>query len=255
LIVQSTIYTPSDEEDDEEEKHLHTKVHTLYKYSKDIPLAEEIQLANQNVFLQIIDGKPVISSTIDLKEQKNMELLPHDTGTASPVFPYAFRDMEEIKYFIEQAQKETIDSLYFKSKSLWKKFVAADEEQIILLAADSVFSYFQDKFVTTHYVMIIGPPGSGKGAILVSFKYLAYRTILASDMSGANILDLLGSVEEGQLTIAEDELDDIDDDPVKRRLYKVGYDRFGLVPRTLDGNTSSRNNMELNAMKLQSTMR
>jgi hypothetical protein len=59
-------------------------------------------------------------------------------------------------------------------------------------------------------------------------------------MSGANLLDLLGSIEEGQVVIAEDELDDIDNDPYKKRLYKVDYDRHGPTPKTLDGNTSSR---------------
>ena len=31
-----------------------------------------------------------------------------------------------------------------------------------------------------------------KGAILVTFKLLAYRVVLAGDMSGANLPDLLG---------------------------------------------------------------
>ena len=84
--------------------------------------------------------------------------------------------------------------------------------------------------------MVVGPPDSGKGAILVTFKYLGYRVVVASDMSGANLLDLLGSVEMGQITIAEDELDDIDEDHDKKRLYKVGYDIHGVVTRTLDGN-------------------
>jgi hypothetical protein len=51
-------------------------------------------------------------------------------------------------------------------------FVVADTEQIILLAADSIFTFFQDLFASTHYTMVVGPPGSGKGAILVTFKYL-----------------------------------------------------------------------------------
>ena len=59
-------------------------------------------------------------------------------------------------------------------------------------------------------------------------------------MSGANLLDLLGSAEMGQITIAEDELDDIDQDHDKKHIYKVGVDIHEVVPRTLDGNKSSR---------------
>ena len=90
--------------------------------------------------------------------------------------------------------------------------------------------------------MITGSPGSGKGAILSTMKALGYRVVLASDMSGPNLLDILGSLEPCQVTIAEDELDDIDDDVIKKKLYKVGYDINGQVPRNLDGNTSARSN-------------
>jgi hypothetical protein len=95
-------------------------------------------------------------------------------------------------------------------------------------------------FSTTHYDMFVGAPNSGKGAILLGFKYLGYRVVIASDMSGANLLDLLGSIEANQITLAEDELDDIHEDPDKLRIYKVGYDNTAAIPRTLDGNTSSR---------------
>src|SRR5215216_3059874 len=61
-------------------------------------------------------------------------------------------------------------------------------------------------------------------------------------MSGANLLDILGSYEPCQVTIAEDEFDDIDRDEIKKKMWKVGYDINGIVPRTLDGNTSARSN-------------
>jgi|GEM_PF-960615 len=215
--------------------------HIAYKYSKDIPHAEEIQLGNQNVFLQIIDGEPKISTEIDLSEQKNVVIKPHQRSEITPALPYVFQD--DIRYIIKQAKKETIHSILSKSKSLWKYFVVAkDNDTITLLAIDQVYSYFQDLFATTHYVMVTGSPGSGKGAILGTMKALGYRVVLASDMSGANLLDITGSVEPCQVTIAEDEFDDIDTDEVKKKMYKVGYDINGVVPRTLDGNTSARGN-------------
>ena len=45
------------------------KTYTAYKYSKDIPLAEEITLGNRNVFLQIINGEPIVLPELDLKSQ------------------------------------------------------------------------------------------------------------------------------------------------------------------------------------------
>lgn len=227
--------------DDDQDEDDSTK-YTAYKYSKGIPLAEEILLGYQSVFLQVIDVEPITKSTIELWD-KNVVIKPHEASEISPVLPYAFKDIEEVKYFVEQAKKETIDSLFFKSKSLWKKFVVTkDEDTIVLLAADQTYTYFQDKFPTTHYDVATGAPGSGKGAMLVTFKLLGYRTVLASDMSGANLLDILGYVELGQVTIAEDELDDIDRDELKRKIYKIGYDNTGQTTRTLDGSLSTRTN-------------
>lgn len=59
-------------------------------------------------------------------------------------------------------------------------------------------------------------------------------------MSGANLLDLPGSAERCQVTIAEDELDNIGDDPDKQRIYKMGYEDIGLVTRIVDPSSSNR---------------
>jgi hypothetical protein len=76
-------------------------------------------------------------------------------------------------------QNETIHSIFSKSKSLWKHFVVAkDNDTINLLAIDQVYSYFQDLFATTHYDMITGSPGSGKGAILNTMKALGLELCL-----------------------------------------------------------------------------
>jgi hypothetical protein len=153
------------------------KTYNAYKYSKNISLAEEITLGSNNVLLQIINGEPEVRPELDLKDQ-NIIIKPHDKSENTPIIPYSFKDIDEIKYFIEQARKETIHTLYFKSKSLWKCFVVAkDNDTITLLAVDQVYSYFQDLFPTTHYDMVTGSPGSGKNAILVTMKQLGYRVI------------------------------------------------------------------------------
>jgi hypothetical protein len=223
------------------------KRHFVYHYSNGIPLAEQIVLGNKSVFLQIdTDGKPVISPYLDLSKEQNIQLSPYEdgiSGIASYITAIKFKDLNEIRFYIEQAKKETIESIYLKHESLWKKFVVANDEYTIpFLAIDSVYSQFQDLFDTTHYDLIVGPAGSGKNVILITFKLLGYRVVLAADLSGANLLDLYGSAQICQITIAEDEMDDIEDDPIKRKMYKVGYDLTGKTTRTLDGNTSNRAN-------------
>jgi hypothetical protein len=224
------------------------KDHFVYHYSAGIPsLAEQIVLGNKSVFLQIdAKEKPVISPYLDLSKDQYIMVYPNEdgiSGVASYITPIKFNDPNEIKYYIEKAKNETIDSLFDKHLSLWKRFVVSNDEHMIkFLAIDSVYSQFQDLFEATHYDLIIGPPGSGKGAILITFKLLGYRVVLAGDLSGANIIDLYGSAEKCQITLAEDELDDIEHDSVKRKIYKIGYDLTGNTTRTLDGNTNNRAN-------------
>jgi hypothetical protein len=59
--------------------------HVVFKYSKDVPLAEEITLGanGKYVFLQILDGKPVISGLIDQSQEKNIIIKPH--GQCLPI--------------------------------------------------------------------------------------------------------------------------------------------------------------------------
>ena len=52
-----------------------------------------------------------------------------------------------------------------------------DKHKLILLAADIIWSYFQDKFSTTHYVGVVGDNGSGKSTIGDSFEAIAYRPV------------------------------------------------------------------------------
>jgi hypothetical protein len=227
------------------EKKKKPKEYYVYKYSKGIPLAEQIIIGNKSVFLQVdAVRRPVISVRLDLSKDHGIVLLPQKDGLegiASYTLPVKFKDLTEIKGFIEAAQHETIDSIYARHKRLWEKFVATNDDYTIsFLAIDSTYSHFQDLFETTHSDLIDGAPGSGKGATLITFQLLGYRVVLAADLSGANILDLYGSNGRCQITLAEDELDDIKDDPIKRKLYKIGYDITGKTPRTLDGNTSSR---------------
>lgn len=235
----------SNRNDKDKEKKKKPKEYYVYKYSKGIPLAEQIIIGNKSVFLQVdADRKAVISVRLDLSKDHGIVLLPQKDGLegiASYTLPIKFKDLTEIKDFIEAAKSQTVDSIYYQHKKLWEKFVVTnDEHTISFLAIDSVYSHFQDLFETTHSDLIDGAPGSGKGATLITFQLLGYRVVLAADLSGANILDLYGSNGRCQITLAEDELDDIKDDAIKRKLYKIGYDITGKTPRTLDGNTSSR---------------
>jgi hypothetical protein len=105
------------------------------------------------------------------------------------------------------------------------KYVVAEDHYLTLLTADIIYTYFQDKFGTTHYVICIGDNASGKNAILMTFALLGYRVLLATSVSAANVYTFLGSLDECQGTIAEDEINNLDNNPDKLEIYKSGYCR------------------------------
>jgi hypothetical protein len=59
--------------------------------------------------------------------------------------PYIFKSEQEFQQFIDIAKRETLDTLYMKVKSIWKKYVDADDFHISICAADTIYTYFQDK--------------------------------------------------------------------------------------------------------------
>ena len=117
-------------------------------------------------------------------------------------------------------------------KAVWRKYIDADDAHISICAADTIFSYFQDKMGMTHYLFFIGGNGSGKSNNLLVLNFLAYRNVMSTDMTAANIYQLLGNLDEGQYTLSEDEADNIDENPEKMRIHKNGYTAGYPVLRT-----------------------
>jgi hypothetical protein len=84
----------------------------------------------------------------------------------------------------------------------------------------------------THYLFFIGGNNCGKSNNLLVLKYLAYRNFTSTDMTAPNIYTFLGSGEEGQGTLCEDEVDRIDEDRQKMAIHKNGYIKGFPVART-----------------------
>lgn len=147
--------------------------------------------------------------------------------------PYEFHSIDEIEKIAEtmQNKKESIFSLYLKTKSIVSKYVDQEEHIVNLIAVDIVFSYFSDRFSTVHYTGIFGANGSGKSSIGDIVEALAYRAVNTTDPSAANIFRSLGSVEPGQITLVMDECDKIDQSPQMMAILKTGYDYKKIVTK------------------------
>jgi hypothetical protein len=147
--------------------------------------------------------------------------------------PFEFASEKEINKYLKLAQSEDFDSLYRMQKNIVSKYIdASSDTHLTILAADSIFTFFQDKLGQTHYLMFVGDNDTGKTANLRVLQQIGYRAMLDVDITVANIYGFLGSFEEGQGIILEDEADDIDRKPEKMKIYKAGYNAGEKVTRT-----------------------
>jgi hypothetical protein len=214
---------PQDGKGKQNQKEKEKKVYFVQKHSEPGLLAEAV----------IIGGVPyfaVSKSESDLKNITLKESIPiSDTGEYRPFDasaylnePYRFRTKEDFESCIQKARRERLDSLYRKVKAIWSKYIDADDFHLSICAADTIFTYYQDKMGLTHYLYFVGGNDSGKSNNLLVLKHLAYRNFTSTGMTVANVYQFLGSDEEGQGTLCYDEADRIDEDRPMMGVLKNG---------------------------------
>jgi len=195
-----------------------------------LPLHESIVFNDGQTAFLLLDenGQPKYQTEI---ERPGMMLHPADTLDTHNPLPYIFESPDELNHYLERARNETFGSLYLKTKLIYRKYVNIEDHLLSILSADTVYSYFQDKFPTLHYNIFVGDNGSGKNSALLVYKYLGYRVFYVVSASAPNYFTFLGETEECQGTIAEDEAEDIGYDKEKQKILKTGYASGGTVPK------------------------
>ena len=133
---------------------------TTYKYSNkgNGQLHEAAIISGRPVFLKYGNGEILCVDHII----EPGRIIKPPSAEEYPYEAYEFVDIQEVKLYGEKAEKECEGSLFDKAKCIVQKYNDQDAHKLILLAADIVWSYFQDKFSTTHYIGVIGDNGSGK---------------------------------------------------------------------------------------------
>ena len=220
---------------DDKEKQLQYKSknkreYTAYKYSNKGkgPLHEAVLIAGLPDFLSYENSQ---IKTISQVEESSRIIKPPDPEEY-PYDSYEFKNMDEVIAFGERAKTESIDSLYKKAKAIVKQFNDQDYYKLVLVAADIVWSYFQDRFSTTHYLGIFGDNGSGKSTVGDTFEAVGYRPVNMTDPTAPNLFRVLGKIEPGQCTIIADEAERIDKISEIMTTLKTGYNIKGKVART-----------------------
>ncbi len=196
----------------------------------------------------IVDGKPCFLQYFCNEDKRFIQSPPRITNV-NPVLrppqaqeypnnnPYEFKTVDEPQIYLQRALKETPDSLLLKIRKMVKKFNDIDEKALTLLSADVFGSYFQDRFSTIHYLIIVGANGTGKSAFGDTFECLGYRAVKVTNTTDAFWFRIFGNVEYGQVTIIAEEFDRMDESSQIMTVLKEGYQPNTRVPRMTNDNS------------------
>jgi hypothetical protein len=205
---------------------------TTYKYSFNFQgnLYEAVILA----------GKPVFIS-YDSKKVKVVKSIKEESRILTPPFqeeyayrPYEFRNVNEISEYLERAKKCDIGSIFKALKPIVASYNDQTPEKQTLLAIDIIWSYFQDRFPTTRYNIVLGGNGSGKSAEAISFSAMGYRPVNLTNPNAANINRILGCIEPGQCTIISDETRGLEKNADLLSVLAEGYRLEGQTSKVND---------------------
>jgi hypothetical protein len=211
------------------------------KYSAIGQLRETINLAGTYCFLSLetdpVTGKKKVRAESEIEEADRIIIPDSSNG----IDHFTFRSLEQVQRMLDEVvATETLDSLWQKVESTASAFIDTSERNRVLITADIIYTYFQDLVGMTHYLLLVGRPGSGKGVIQSTFGQLGYRVASISGPSIASIYSMLGSIEKGQVTISIDEANQLDQNLELLDVLKTGYKSTGKVPRVLDASSSNR---------------
>jgi len=128
-----------------------------------------------------------------------------------PYQPYEFKTLTEPQEYLVRAMKETPDTLLQKIKTQVKQFNDIGDKTATLLSANILGSYFQDRFSTVHYIIVVGANGTGKSAFGDTFECLGYRAVNITNATEAFWFRIFGTIEYGQVTIIVEEFDKMEE--------------------------------------------
>jgi hypothetical protein len=168
---------------------------TTFKYSKNGQgdLYESVLIGGQPYFICYNSATNKIEIHDEIREKFRIILPAEPSDYSYP--PYEFSDEESLLLTYSAAKKENLDTLLSKSESIVSKYNDQDQHKITSIASDVVWSYFQDRFATTRYEVLVGGVGSGKSAFAATFGAIGYRPVSTTNPTPAILYRLLGNID------------------------------------------------------------
>jgi hypothetical protein len=179
---------------------------------------EAIYNDDKPCFLVIDAGRFHIRESLEIDEET---IVPKEARNV-PYEPYG--------YFKEPLPG--MNELYNEVRAVLEAYIEVQDPWKDVMTAFVLLSYQQQKLQTVFYILVYGDNESGKSTVLQIFKALCYRPLYGVTIPAA---DIYGYLDDNDSTgvVLEDEVQGINKDIDKVKIYKAGYKRGATVPRTL----------------------
>ena len=204
------------------------KIFKVKGFVKNNLYAESVIIDDKAKFLakDMESGKILIKDYVENGDIKYLPLEKDQYG----YFPYTFSSSEIVKLVNKEIQTEHVLS---EVKEVVDKYIVAKEIDKHLVLGDVLITYSQEWIHTIHFPFFVGETESGKSSVLHLGRWLTYRCLYGEDIPHADIYNFLGTDEEGNGTICEDEAQDIVADKAKLRTYKNSYSKGSRKARII----------------------
>jgi hypothetical protein len=139
-IPITTIHNGNGKDSNQEKK----KAHFIQKHSESDLVAEAVIVAGIPYFAVARINSNEITLEKSLPMTETSDYRPFESA-AYLTKPYNFKSKRDFLSCVDKARNETLDTLYRKLKPIWSKYVDADDFHISICAADTIFTYYQDR--------------------------------------------------------------------------------------------------------------
>ena len=194
--------------------------HVPFYHSKAGVVYESIYLDTEPFFLYHKDGLRAISDIY-----LNNVVLKPTTARYIPYKPYFFNEVPNTT--------PSYDNLYNRIYDEVDLFIVTSKAYKHLITSFIILSYHQEKFLALPYLFPHGDTESGKTTVLRLISYLGYRPMFGTSFPSADIFSYLGMGDIINGLILEDEIQGLEKDKNKLKIYKQGYQAGAKVPRMM----------------------
>jgi hypothetical protein len=175
-----------------------------------------------------VDGKPCFL----VKNGESFNTVENVNVSDEAFSPKEAKHVPYEPYGVYEGSVPTSQELFSRVRAEVDQWIDVEPTWKDVLAACILLSYHQEKIQTTPYILVYGDNESGKSTVLQVLKSLCYRPMYGVTIPAA---DLYGFLEDSDAIgcILEDEIQGINKDIDKVKIYKAGYKQGAVVPRTL----------------------